>query len=127
MGLFDWLNKKVATETEVKVKKPRSPRKPKVVVVPEVKVSPAQVAKDAATAAGLPWVDVLGIEVDVDNISNGSFSLDWNDLFIAKLVRAGYKGKTDADMVDAWFTEICRSILAENYEQHVADPTNRNR
>ena len=81
-------------------------------------------AKAEATAKGEPWVSVLSVELDMDNLSNGSFNLDWNDHFVAKLVRAGYKG-TDVEMVDAWFQDICRNIIQENFEQEMADPTNR--
>lgn len=81
-------------------------------------------AKEEATAKGEPWVSVLSVELDMDNLSNGSFNLDWNDFFLAKLVRAGYKG-TDEEIVDQWFSQICRNVLAENFEQEQADPTNR--
>ena len=104
-------------------KKPRKPRKPK-----EVKPEPVPMTeKEQATLKGEPWVSVTGFEIDMDSPSNGAMSLDWNDLFIAKLIRAGYVGKTDADLVDQWFSSICRNVLAENYEQGIADPTNRQR
>jgi hypothetical protein len=44
------------------------------------------------------------------------------------LVRAGYKYKdsdTDIDLVNRWFSQICRNIALEVYEQVVADPLNR--
>lgn len=81
-------------------------------------------AKAEATAKGEPWVSVLSVELDMDNLSNGSFNLDWNDFFITKLVRAGYKG-TDVEMVDIWFQDICRNILQENFEQDMSDPDKR--
>ncbi len=81
--------------------------------------------KDAATAKGEPWVNVIGIELDADNLGNGNFTLDWNDKFVANLVRAGYKGKDDITIVDQWFAAVCRNVLEENYEQGMADPTNR--
>lgn len=77
--------------------------------------------KQAADAAGEPWVSVLQVELDPENIGNGAFELDWNDKFITNLVRAGYKGKTDADMVDQWFADVCKNILAENFEQWEAN------
>jgi hypothetical protein len=83
--------------------------------------------KDLATEKGEPWVSVLSVELDPDNIGNGAFELDWNDKFIANLSRAGYKGKTDADLVDQWFQNVCRNILAENYEQWAANQPNGGR
>jgi hypothetical protein len=83
--------------------------------------------KDLATEKGEPWVSVLSVELDPENIGNGAFELDWNDKFIANLSRAGYKGKTDADLVDQWFQNVCRNILAENYEQWAANQPNGGR
>jgi hypothetical protein len=77
--------------------------------------------KELANAKGEPWVNVLSVELDPDNIGNGAFELDWNEKFITNLIRAGYKGKTDADMVDQWFSDICRNVLAENFEQWEAN------
>lgn len=82
-------------------------------------------AKELATIAHEPYVQILGIEVDIDNLGQGSFELDWNDVFVAKLVRAGYPGKTDQDVVDNWFKEVCRNVLLETYEQEQADPEKR--
>lgn len=80
-----------------------------------------QSEKDAATARGEPWVRVLSVELDEDNIGNGAFELDFNEIFVARLVKAGYKGKTDYDIVDLWFTDICRNIVLENFEQWEAN------
>ena len=82
-------------------------------------------AKDEATAKGQPWVEVLGIEVDEADPGQGAFELDWNDVFITKLVRAGFLGKTDQDLVDNWFKAVCRNVVTETYEQDQADPEKR--
>ena len=68
---------------------------------------------------------MLGIDIDKDNPGAGSFELDWNDKFVANLVRAGYQGKTDQDIVDNWFRSVCQNVVLENYEQEQADPDNR--
>lgn len=77
--------------------------------------------KQIADAKGEPWVNVVQVELDPENIGNGAFELDWNEKFITNLVRSGYKGKDDAAMVDQWFQEVCRNVLAENYEQWEAN------
>ena len=76
--------------------------------------------KEKATAANEPWVGVLGMDVDINTLDQGSFELDWNDQFIAKLSRAGYAGKTDNDLVDQWFQSVCRNIVMESYEKEEA-------
>jgi hypothetical protein len=60
------------------------------------------------------------MEVDPDNLHQGAFDLDWNDKFVANLVRAGYQGKTDADIVDLWFQNVCRHVVMETWEQEQA-------
>ena len=57
-------------------------------------------------------------------MSNGAVSLDWNDTFIARLAKAGYKG-TDVAMVDQWFQAVCRNVIQENWEQEMADADKR--
>lgn len=97
----------------------RKPRKPKVVApLPE----PENPEKIEATRKGEPWVTVKSVTLDPVDIGTGAFELDYNDIFVARLVKAGFKGKTDHDLVDQWFSAICRNVLSENYEQAMADP-----
>ena len=90
---------------------------------PEKKTEP-KTNKEIATEKKEPWVNVLTVEVDPDDPGNGAFELDWNDHFVAKLVKAGYQQKkedTDAVIVDRWFHAVCKNGLAENYEQWEAN------
>ncbi len=89
--------------------------------IPDSELSP----KDLATKRHEPWVGITNIEVDETNLMDGNFELEWNDIFISKLLRAGYTGKTDNDIVDQWFKQICQNVVNEIYEQSQADPTNR--
>jgi hypothetical protein len=80
--------------------------------------------KAVATAKGEPYIAILSVELDPDNIGNGAFELDWNEKFITNLVRAGYQnkpGETEDVIVDRWFQEICRNIAQENFEQWEAN------
>jgi len=116
-----------------KIKKWLNPEEPvKAPVVPEVKKKaskkPELTDKEKATAAGEPYIAITSVEIDPDDINNGSFDLDWNDKFVLNLVKQGYKIKkedTDAMIVDRWFQTVCRNIALEVYEQNQADPTNR--
>lgn len=113
--------KKVAAPKKAPAKAPaKKVVKPKA--EPKLKVK-AVSPKDAATKRGEPYVSIIGIELDHDDVGNGAFELDWNDIFVAKLVKAGYEGKTDADIVDRWFQTICRNVLQENFEQWAANQT----
>ena len=80
--------------------------------------------KDLATERGDPYVTILSMDVDPENIHQGAFELDWNEKFVANLIRAGYVGKTDADIVDQWFQNVCRHVVMETWEQEQAmNPT----
>lgn len=92
------------------------------------KKEPELTPKERATAAGEPYVAILEVDIDPNNINAGSFSLDWNDKFVINLIKAGYKQReddTDQTIVDRWFTVVCRNIALEIYEQQIADPSNR--
>ena len=81
--------------------------------------------KEIATAAGEPWVSVLSMDIDPEQINNGAFELDWNEKFIANLIRAGYQAKPNEEehiIVDRWFQNVCRNVALETYEQEQADP-----
>jgi hypothetical protein len=89
-------------------------------VEPKLKVK-ASSPKDIATKKKEPYVAVIGVELDPDNVGNGAFELDWNDIFVARLVKAGYEGRDDAQIVDRWFQDICRNVVMENFEQWEAN------
>jgi hypothetical protein len=97
--------------------------KPEPAVIKEQKTK--KTPKELATEKGEPWVEVISMDIDKDNPGQGSFELDWNDKFVANLIRAGYQGKTDQDLVDNWFRSVCQNVVMENYEQEQADPDNR--
>jgi hypothetical protein len=91
---------------------------------------PAKSAKDLATEAGEPYVAILSVELDPENIGNGAFELDWNDKFITNLVRAGYQqkaGEEETVIVDRWFADVCKNVLSENFEQWEANQPYDNR
>ena len=114
MGLFDIFKKK----KPAKIEAPREPRALK------------KTEKEIATEKGEPWVGILSMDIDPDNMHQGAFELDWNDKFVANLVRAGYQGKpddTDAEIVDRWFQNICRHVVMETWEQEQAMNPDANR
>ena len=101
-------------KTTEEIKKPAAKR------VTKPKAEPVKTAKEIATENGEPYVAILSVELDPDNIGNGAFELDWNDKFIANLVRAGYQSKPneeDSVIVDRWFQTVCKNIAMETFEQ----------
>ena len=125
MGIFDKLFGKkpepvVEAPKPVKEKKPRKPKEKK---------EPATVSdKQKAEELGLPYVNILKMEIDPYDINSGAFELDFNDKFVLNLIRAGYKIRdddTDTIIVDRWFQTVCRNVALELYEQQQADPENR--
>jgi hypothetical protein len=117
MKFFDKLKKKFAKK-QVMEQKQETPRVKK------------KSEKDMATERGEPYVAILSMEIDPENMQSGAFELDWNDKFVSNLVRAGYQMNakdTDADIVDRWFTAVCRNIVMETYEQYEAMNPERDR
>jgi hypothetical protein len=70
--------------------------------------------KELATERNESYIAVLDTKVNKDNVKNGFFELDWNELFIVELRLAGYYGETDEEIVDKWFQDLCRNIGAES-------------
>ena len=110
MKLFDWFKRK---------------KKVKEVAVPKVEKpkTPVKTAKEIATEASEPYVVMVRMDIDPNNLHQGAFELDWNDVFVARLVKAGYMMKredTDADIVDRWVRNVCRHVVMETWDQEQA-------
>jgi hypothetical protein len=71
--------------------------------------------KEYATRKKEPWVNVLDMQVNGDNIRNGFFELDWNRYFIEELIQNGYGEESDPEeeIVDRWFRDIVYNMLQE--------------
>jgi hypothetical protein len=105
-------------------------KKPEIKAVAQPKKTVVKTEKELATERGEPWVAILSVEIDPENMQNGAFELDWNDKFVANLIRAGYQMNpkdTDSDIVDRWFTAVCRNVVLETYEQYQAMDPERDR
>jgi len=110
MGFFDRFKKKPEP----------APKEEKVLRVPK---APEKTAKQIATEKNEPYVAILNMDIDPNNLHQGAFELDWNEIFIARLVKAGYMMKptdADSDIVDRWFQNVCRHVVMETWEQDQA-------
>ena len=68
--------------------------------------------KTLANIDNEPWVKVVDVAfADPRSPSTGFFELDWNKAFVDQLTEAGYSGRTDADVVDLWFNDVCRGVV----------------
>ena len=109
MAISDWFKKTPAPAPKVKSEpKPREPVKTE---------------KEIATEKKEPYVAMVRMDIDPDNLHQGAFELDWNEIFVARLVKAGYMMKpddVDADIVDRWFQNVCRHVVMETWEQEQA-------
>lgn len=112
--MFDIIKKKFGKKIEEQApgQVPPKPAPPK---------SKKKSDKEVATERGEPYVNIASVQLDPDNVGQGAFELDWNEFFIAKLVRAGYQGRDDEQIVDQWFQDVCRHVVLETYEQYEAN------
>jgi hypothetical protein len=71
--------------------------------------------KAYATKKKEPWVNVLDVKVNKDNVRNGFFELDWNKYFIIQLIQSGYGEEADPEeeIVDRWFKDIVYNMLEQ--------------
>ena len=124
MGLFDRLfggKEKVLVALEAMAAEP-APAEPAAPREKKVKEEP-KTAKQIATDKKEPYVNIVSLDVDLNNLHQGAFELDWNEIFVARLVKAGYmikKDDTDAEIVDRWFQNVCRHVVMETWEQEEA-------
>jgi len=107
--MFEWLKKKPKAVAS-------APREQKT-------KAPVKTEKEIATEKNEPYVAMVRMDIDPDNLHQGAFELDWNEIFVARLVKAGYMMKpddVDADIVDRWFQNVCRHVVMETWEQEQA-------
>ena len=71
--------------------------------------------KEYATRRKEPWISVLDVKFNEQNVRNGFFEMDWNQYFIEELIRAGYGLEADPEeeIVDRWFRDIVYNMLSE--------------
>ena len=109
--MFDWFKKTPKASVE-----PKTPKEQKA-------KAPVKTEKEIATEKNEPYVAMVRMDIDPDNLHQGAFELDWNEIFVARLVKAGYMMKpddVDADIVDRWFQNVCRHVVMETWEQEQA-------
>lgn len=74
------------------------------------RISRSEYEKQRATLKNEPWVAFVDSGFDPEQGIDGVFfELDWNLQWVDFLKLHGFTGKSDEQIVDDWFTEVCRS------------------
>lgn len=118
-----WWNKKVRDLTGITAQEEALAAEQKRIDEENAKMLKKKDPKALATKRKEPWVNVLDMQVNGDNIRNGFFELDWNRYFIEELIENGYgtEGDKEEEIVDRWFRDIVYNMLAE---EQVEQPVN---
>ena len=78
------------------------------------KIDKQEYEKTYAIAKNEPWVGIIDNGFDNKEGVNGLyFELDWNDQWVEYLRKNGYHGVNDEQIVEQWFSDVCRSQAAE--------------
>ena len=72
--------------------------------------------KNMANFNGKEYVRVVGMELDEDSPGQGYFELDFNDNFVEYLAKSGYEGVEQDQIVDNWFSDLCKNIVLQDLE-----------
>jgi hypothetical protein len=110
-----WWNKKVRDVTGVTAKEEALKAEAARLKEEEMALLKKKDPKEYATRKKEPWVNVLDIKINEDNVRNGFFELDWNKYFIEELIKEGYGIDNDPEeeIVDRWFRDIVYNMLQE--------------
>jgi hypothetical protein len=74
------------------------------------KLSQSDFEKQRATLKDEPWIAIISSGFDPEQGLDGVFfEFDWNERWIEFLKLNGYVGHNQDQIVDDWFTDVCRS------------------
>lgn len=77
------------------------------------RIGKVEFEKALANLKNEPYVNVVSMGIDPENVVQGYFELDWNEEFVKMLQEAGLTGKSDEDIVNKWFNGVCRTVLLQ--------------
>jgi len=73
--------------------------------------------KKLADIKGEPYIAVISSDYDPSQSLNGFlFEFDWNAKWIEMLVSHGYTGFSEDQIVQRWFEDLCRGVVAESMD-----------
>ena len=87
-----------------------------------VKIKKNFFEKSVATLKEEPWIDIIDHGFDPAQGINGVyFEFDWNEYWVDFLRKNGYIGLGDEQIVEQWFSDVCRSQVEHNPLENI-DP-----
>jgi hypothetical protein len=110
-----WFKRLIEKHTGVEAERKRVEEEKARIEADEMELLKKKDPKEYATRRKEPWVSVLDVKVNEENVRNGFFELDWNKYFIVQLIEAGYGVENDPEeeVVDRWFRDVVYNMLAE--------------
>lgn len=79
-------------------------------------ISDTEYQKQTAILKKEPWVTVISMDFGGKQSLEGSFELDWNEFFVANLIKDGYQGPTPDNIVNQWFMNVCKNVALEEFD-----------
>lgn len=113
--MSNWFKKLIEKHTGVEKERQRVEEERKRLEAEEMELLKKKDPKEYATRRKEPWISVLDVKVNEENVRNGFFELDWNEYFIDQLIQSGYGTSADPEeeIVDRWFRDIVYNMLQE--------------
>jgi len=110
-----WFKRLIEKHTGVEAERKRVEEEKARIEAEELELLKKKDPKEYHTRRKEPWVSVLDVKVNEENVRNGFFELDWNQYFIVQLIEAGYGVENDPEeeIVDRWFRDVVYNMLAE--------------
>jgi hypothetical protein len=79
------------------------------------KIADIEYQKQSAALKNEPWISIVNSGFDPEQGIDGVFfEFDWNPQWIDFLRVNGYVGRSDEQVVDDWFADVCRSYSQVN-------------
>lgn len=92
------------------------------------KIEKNKFEKTVATLKEEPWIDIVDHGFDPKQGVNGVyFEFDWNDYWVDFLRKNGYHGFNDEQIVEQWFSDVCRNQVDGTPVENDTVPFNSSR
>lgn len=92
------------------------------------KIEKNKFEKTVATLKEEPWIDIVDHGFDPKQGVNGVyFEFDWNEYWVDFLRKNGYHGFNDEQIVEQWFSDVCRNQVDGTPVENDTVPFNSSR